>query len=109
MSKGTIQVICGEGKGKTTAALGMGISALLKAVSYTHLQRISGIRSIRCGWQVRLWFPRISAQDSLTVPALPREGISDVYKRQGLQYVILAIGLGKLIGSLVYFTGNFGQ
>lgn len=27
----------------------------------------------------------------------------------GLQYVILAIGLGKLIGSLVYFTGNFGQ
>lgn len=27
----------------------------------------------------------------------------------GLQYVILAIALGKLIGSLVYFTGNFGQ
>lgn len=27
----------------------------------------------------------------------------------GIQYVVLAIGLGKLIGSLVYFSGNFGQ
>lgn len=27
----------------------------------------------------------------------------------GLQYVILAIGIGKLVGSLIYFTGNFGQ
>lgn len=27
----------------------------------------------------------------------------------GLQYVILAIGVGKLVGSLIYFTGNFGQ
>lgn len=25
----------------------------------------------------------------------------------GLQYLILSIGLGKLIGSLVYFSGNF--
>ncbi len=27
----------------------------------------------------------------------------------GLQYVILSIGIGKLIGALIYFTGNFGQ
>ena len=27
----------------------------------------------------------------------------------GLQYLILSIGLGKLIGSLVYFSGNFGK
>ena len=27
----------------------------------------------------------------------------------GLQYLILSIGLGKLIGSLIYFTGNLGQ
>ncbi len=36
MSKGTIQVICGEGKGKTTAALGMGISALLNGADGNH-------------------------------------------------------------------------
>ena len=38
MSKGTIQVICGEGKGKTTAALGMGISALLKGQTVIMIQ-----------------------------------------------------------------------
>lgn len=27
----------------------------------------------------------------------------------GLQYVILSIGIGKMIGSLIYFTGNFGK
>lgn len=27
----------------------------------------------------------------------------------GLQYLILSLGLGKLIGSLIYFSGNFGQ
>lgn len=27
----------------------------------------------------------------------------------GLQYLILSIGLGKLIGSLIYFTSNLGQ
>lgn len=27
----------------------------------------------------------------------------------GLQYIILSLGLGKLIGSLIYFTGNFGK
>lgn len=27
----------------------------------------------------------------------------------GLQYVILSIALGKLMGALIYFTGNFGQ
>ncbi|WP_334293468.1 stage V sporulation protein AB [Lacrimispora celerecrescens] len=27
----------------------------------------------------------------------------------GLQYLILSLGLGKLIGSLIYFTANFGQ
>lgn len=27
----------------------------------------------------------------------------------GIQYVVLAIGLGKLVGSLIYFTGHFGQ
>lgn len=27
----------------------------------------------------------------------------------GLQYMILSLGLGKLIGSLLYFTGNLGK
>lgn len=27
----------------------------------------------------------------------------------GLQYLILSIALGKLLGALIYFTGNFGQ
>ncbi|WP_024296024.1 stage V sporulation protein AB [Lacrimispora indolis] len=27
----------------------------------------------------------------------------------GLQYLILSLGLGKLIGSLLYFTGNLGK
>ena len=27
----------------------------------------------------------------------------------GLQYLILSIGLGKLIGSIVYISGNFGK
>lgn len=27
----------------------------------------------------------------------------------GLQYIILSIGMGKLLGSLIYFSGSFGQ
>ena len=42
MSKGTIQVICGEGKGKTTAALGMGISALLNGQTVIMIQFLKG-------------------------------------------------------------------
>ena len=46
MSKGTIQVICGEGKGKTTAALGMGISALLKGQTVIMIQFLKGCQEL---------------------------------------------------------------
>lgn len=42
MNKGTIQVICGEGKGKTTAALGMGIGALTKSKTVIMIQFLKG-------------------------------------------------------------------
>lgn len=42
MNKGTIQVICGEGKGKTTAALGMGIGALTKNKTVIMIQFLKG-------------------------------------------------------------------
>lgn len=42
MNKGTIQVICGEGKGKSTAALGMGIGALLKDQTVIMIQFLKG-------------------------------------------------------------------
>lgn len=46
MSKGTIQVICGEGKGKTTAALGMGIGALLKGQTVIMIQFLKGCQDL---------------------------------------------------------------
>ena len=46
MSKGTIQVICGEGKGKTTAALGMGISALLNGQTVIMIQFLKGCQEL---------------------------------------------------------------
>lgn len=42
MNRGTIQVICGEGKGKTTAALGMGIGALTKNRTVIMIQFLKG-------------------------------------------------------------------
>ena len=45
------------------------------------------------------------AESLKALPVISRR----IHLAVGLQYVILAIGLGKLIGSLVYFTGNFGQ
>lgn len=42
MNRGTIQVICGEGKGKTTAALGMGIEALMKNRNVIVIQFLKG-------------------------------------------------------------------
>lgn len=42
MNRGTIQVICGEGKGKTTAALGMGIGALTKNKTVIMIQFLKG-------------------------------------------------------------------
>lgn len=42
MNKGTIQVICGEGKGKTTTALGMGIGALTKNKTVIMIQFLKG-------------------------------------------------------------------
>ncbi|MEY8356143.1 cob(I)yrinic acid a,c-diamide adenosyltransferase [Lachnospiraceae bacterium 54-53] len=42
MNRGTIQVICGEGKGKTTAALGMGIEALTKNRTVIMIQFLKG-------------------------------------------------------------------
>ena len=42
MNRGTLQVICGEGKGKTTAALGMGIEALMKNRSVIVIQFLKG-------------------------------------------------------------------
>ncbi|WP_077611227.1 cob(I)yrinic acid a,c-diamide adenosyltransferase [Clostridium sp. Marseille-P2415] len=42
MNRGTIQVIYGEGKGKTTAALGMGIEALTKNRTVIMIQFLKG-------------------------------------------------------------------
>ncbi|HIX15211.1 MAG TPA: cob(I)yrinic acid a,c-diamide adenosyltransferase [Candidatus Hungatella pullicola] len=42
MGKGTIQAICGEGKGKTTAALGKGIGALTKKQNVIVIQFLKG-------------------------------------------------------------------
>lgn len=42
MKKGTIQVICGIGKGKTTAALGMGIEALINDRTVIMIQFLKG-------------------------------------------------------------------
>jgi len=43
-----------------------------------------------------------------TLKALPVIG-RRINLAVGLQYLILSLGIGKLIGSLIYFTGNFGQ
>lgn len=42
MKKGTIQVICGEGKGKTTAAIGKGVGALTKGETVIMIQFLKG-------------------------------------------------------------------
>ncbi len=42
MNRGAIQVICGEGKGKTTAALGMGIEAMIKNRTVIMIQFLKG-------------------------------------------------------------------
>lgn len=42
MNKGTIQVICGAGKGKTTAALGMAVEALTKNRTVIMIQFLKG-------------------------------------------------------------------
>ncbi|WP_394526357.1 cob(I)yrinic acid a,c-diamide adenosyltransferase [Lacrimispora sp. JR3] len=42
MNRGTIQVICGEGKGKTAAAFGMGIEALMKNRNVIVIQFLKG-------------------------------------------------------------------
>jgi cob(I)alamin adenosyltransferase len=42
MNRGTIQVICGEGKGKTSSALGMGIEALTKNRTVIMIQFLKG-------------------------------------------------------------------
>lgn len=42
MNKGKIQVICGEGKGKTTAAIGMGIGALTRNKTVIMIQFLKG-------------------------------------------------------------------
>lgn len=42
MSRGTIQVICGEGKGKSAAALGMGIRALTQNKTVIVIQFLKG-------------------------------------------------------------------
>lgn len=42
MNRGTVQVICGAGKGKTTAALGMGIEALIKNRTVIMIQFLKG-------------------------------------------------------------------
>lgn len=47
MNKGTIQVICGIGKGKTTAALGMGIEALIKDRTVIMIQFLKGCQDQR--------------------------------------------------------------
>lgn len=45
MSKGTIQVICGSGKGKTMAALGKGISMIASHQSVIMIQFLKGSQS----------------------------------------------------------------
>ncbi len=42
MSRGTIEVICGEGKGKSAAALGKGIGKLMKGGSVIMIQFLKG-------------------------------------------------------------------
>lgn len=42
MSKGTVQVICGPGSGKTTAAIGKGISAVTRQQSVIMIQFLKG-------------------------------------------------------------------
>lgn len=42
MNRGTVQVICGAGKGKTTVALGMGIEALIKNRTVIMIQFLKG-------------------------------------------------------------------
>lgn len=42
MKKGTIQVICGEGKGKTTAAIGKGVGTLTKGETVIMIQFLKG-------------------------------------------------------------------
>lgn len=42
MNRGAVQVICGAGKGKTTAALGMGIEALTKNRTVIMIQFLKG-------------------------------------------------------------------
>ncbi|MDW2796842.1 cob(I)yrinic acid a,c-diamide adenosyltransferase [Clostridium boliviensis] len=42
MNRGMIQVICGEGKGKTSSALGMGIEALTKNRTVIMIQFLKG-------------------------------------------------------------------
>lgn len=46
MRKGTIQVICGQGKGKTTSALGMGIGALLEGRTVIMIQFFKGCQEL---------------------------------------------------------------
>ncbi len=43
-----------------------------------------------------------------TLKALPVMG-RRIHLAVGFQYVILSIGIGKMIGGLIYFTGYFGQ
>lgn len=42
MDKGTVQVICGPGRGKTTAAIGKGISALTRHKTVIMIQFLKG-------------------------------------------------------------------
>lgn len=46
MRKGSIQVICGRGKGKTTSALGMGIGALLEGRTVIMIQFLKGCQEL---------------------------------------------------------------
>lgn len=45
------------------------------------------------------------AETLKALPAISRR----IHLAVGLQYIILSIGLGKLIGSLIFFAENFGQ
>ena len=51
MNRGAIQVICGEGRGKTAAALGMGIGALTKNRTVIMIQFLKGC-SVRDSFDV---------------------------------------------------------
>lgn len=46
MKTGTIQVICGQGKGKTTFALGLGIGALLEGRTVIMIQFLKGCQEL---------------------------------------------------------------